>query len=232
MTCFADDTSLRRLKECQRGRNISNSFAGMVAIGIITFGFGGNSPASAQKLTPPKKPVVAVRTPVAPSVKKAGVPVVAPHKQVRSGRRRVYRGRRRYSTRRRRVPTVITVFDKKGNYVEPLSNGLTFTMPAPSVQTHFGKPQKTIGSQLRYADFGVEYLKGSSKMNFVALQGNVKLNSKLGAGSTRSQVEKVFGKLNSQGDVVYKKYKLHFSHSPGGIIDAVTVAPLPGSEAL
>lgn len=175
----------------------------------------------------PKPPVVIVRKAAVKAVK----PAPAPH-------RIVYRGhishRRRYYSRHRhrRVTVPTALLNKTGNLVEPLSNGLTFAMPRSAVQARFGKPQKVVGTQLRYADFGVEYLKGKDRMIFVALQGNVRLNCGLGTGATRPQVGKTFGKLDSRGNLVYKKFLLHFSPGPGGTIEAVTVSPAPGPTSL
>ena len=168
------------------------------------------------------------KPPVSIAPKASAKPAPAPHRVVyRHHRRRYYS---RYRHRRVLAPTALLV--KAGNLVEPLSNGLTFTMPRSAVQERFGKPQKIVGTQLRYADFGVEYLKGKDQMIFVALQGGVRLNCGLGAGATRPQVEKTFGKLDSRSNVVYKKFLLHFSPGPGGIIEAVTVSPAPGPTSL
>ena len=166
-----------------------------------------------------------------PKAAKAVKPAPVPHRIVyrrhSSHRRRYYS---RYRHHRATAPTAL--LNKTGNLVEPLSNGLTFTMPRSAVQERFGKPQKVVGTQLRYADFGVEYLEGKDRMIFVALQGNVRLNCGLGAGATRSQVEEKFGKLDSRGNVIYKKFLVHFSPAPGGTIEAVTVSPAPGPASL
>ncbi|MBC8103461.1 MAG: hypothetical protein H7Z41_12860, partial [Cytophagales bacterium] len=58
-----------------------------------------------------------------------------------------------------------------------------------------------------------------------ALQQDVRLNCKLGTGATRSAVEKQFGKLDGRGDVVYQKYRLHFSQGPGGLVEVITITP-------
>ena len=166
----------------------------------------------------PKPPVATIQKAA------AAKPAAAPHRIVyRHYKRRYYS---RYRHRRVTAPTAL--LDRTGNLVEPLSNGLAFTMPRSAVQERFGKPQKAVGTQLRYAEFGVEYLKGKDRMIFVALQGNVRLNCGLGTGATRPQVEKTFGKLDSRSNVVYKKFLLHFSPGPGGIIEAITVSPASG----
>jgi hypothetical protein len=119
-----------------------------------------------------------------------------------------------------------------GNLVEPLSNGLAFAMPPAAVEARYGKPEEMVGSQMRYINFGVDYVPGTAHIRLVALQRDVRLNCKIGTGASIDDVEKVFGKLDSHGEVTYKKYLLHFSRAADGTVEMVTVAPVAGHDSL
>jgi len=179
-----------------------------------------SSVGSAAAVVAPNRPAVAGAVPGAPATR------------VYTGRRRSWRRYRRPGvTHAMNVAAVLAspVITRGGNLVEPLSNGLTFSMQQPIVETRYGKPEELVGRQMRYTNFGVEYLANApTKMNFVALQHDVRLNCKIGTGSSREDVEKVFGKLDKHDDVIYQKYLLHFSHGTDGVIDVITVAPAPG----
>lgn len=114
------------------------------------------------------------------------------------------------------------------NLVEPLSNGLALSMTKPEIVSRFGEPpnptwdSRTFG----YRDFSVQV--GGQRLEIwrVTLKG-VKLNCGIGAGSSRADVVRAFGKPDG---ITYDQYQLTFSYT-GDRVESIKIEPAKDSFA-
>ncbi|MDD5302838.1 MAG: hypothetical protein PHS14_06970 [Elusimicrobia bacterium] len=115
------------------------------------------------------------------------------------------------------------------NPVEPLSNGLALTMTGPEIKKKFGAPtEKTFDARtFGYPGFSVNTGGRRQEIWHLTLKKGVKLSSGIGAGSSRSDVEKVFG---SADEATAGPYKLTFTYA-GDAVSKIKIDPANGSFA-
>lgn len=110
------------------------------------------------------------------------------------------------------------------NLVEPLSNGLRLAMTQNEIVAKFGEPTghtfdaRTFG----YASFDVMCGGAQAKIWHLTLKQGVKLSSGLGAGSTRAEVERVFGPAPA---ITTGQYKLSFRYA-GDRVTQIKIDPV------
>jgi hypothetical protein len=107
--------------------------------------------------------------------------------------------------------------DANRNPVEPLSNGLRLAMTQGEIIAQFGEPTthtfdaRTFG----YADFDVSCGGAQSKLWHLTLKHGVKLSSGIGVGSTRGDVQRVFGNASP---ATVGQYRLTFSYAGDRVV--------------
>ena len=114
--------------------------------------------------------------------------------------------------------------DANRNPVEPLSNGLRLAMTQGEIIAQFGEPTthtfdaRTFG----YADFDVSCGGAQSKLWHLTLKHDVKLSSGIGVGSTRGDVQRVFGNASP---ATVGQYRLTFSYA-GELVVRIKIDPV------
>ncbi len=103
------------------------------------------------------------------------------------------------------------------NPVEPLSNGLRLAMTQGEIIAQFGEPTthtfdaRTFG----YADFDASCGGAQSKLWHLTLKHDVKLSSGIGVGSSRADVQRVFGNVSP---ATVGQYRLTFSYAGDRVV--------------
>jgi len=109
------------------------------------------------------------------------------------------------------------------NLVEPLSNGLALTMTGPELKKKFGEPTyKTYDARtFGYESFTVNVGGRRQEIWHLTLKKGVTMSSGIGIGSSRAEVEKVFG---SAVEATAGRYALKFSYS-GDKLSQIKIDP-------
>jgi hypothetical protein len=111
-----------------------------------------------------------------------------------------------------------------GNAVEPLTNGLLLHMTADAVVKKFGQPgsdDRAMGGGIGYAGFGMLYNARQTEIWHLTLKAGPRFNSGIGVGSTRAEVEAVFGAKNP---VIYDQYDITFRYD-GDRVNEIKIDP-------
>lgn len=115
------------------------------------------------------------------------------------------------------------------NPVEPLSNGLSLAMTGPEIKKAFGAPtERTYDARtFGYAGFSVNTGGRRQEIWHLTLKKGVRLSSGIGVGSSRADVEKVFGAAD---EATAGRYKLTFAYA-GDAVSRIRIDPANGSFA-
>jgi hypothetical protein len=118
-----------------------------------------------------------------------------------------------------------------GNVVEPLSNGLRLTMTADEVIRKFGPPRsddRLWGGGIGFDGFGLTFNASGTQIWHFTISRDVKLNSGIGIGSSRPEVEHVFG---SSSPAVHGQYELTFRFDDRDRVSEIKVRPASAAFA-
>lgn len=115
------------------------------------------------------------------------------------------------------------------NDVEPLSNGLSVSMTGPQIKKKFGEPahRSWDARSLDYPGFTVQVGGSSQEIWHLTLKKGVLLSCGVGVGSSRAEVEKVFGAAD---EAAQGRYKLFFSYA-GDKVSKIRIDPADESSA-
>ncbi len=124
------------------------------------------------------------------------------------------------------APTTSTRIE---NPVEPLSNGLRLSMTQREILAQFGEPSSHTfdARSFGYASFDVACGGAEAKIWHLTLKSGVQLSSGIGVGSTRADVERVFGPATTAN---VGQYRLTFSYT-GDRVDRIKIDPADGEFA-
>lgn len=113
------------------------------------------------------------------------------------------------------------------NPVQPLSNGLALSMTGPEIKKKFGDPTyKTFDARtFGYDSFTVNVGGRRQEIWHLTLKKGVTMSSGIGVGSSRAEVERVFGAAQ---EAIAGQYALKFTYA-GDKVSAVKIDPADDS---